>query len=246
MVVLWYNSSPVRTCSEGGRGLRQRAAGKDHAVCLEGMYSVDWGILASTFGLIFVAELGDKTQLAVVTQTCKYRRPWAVFVGASLALTVVTLIGALGGELLARLVPQGVLKFVAASAFVVMGVLIGRQAIKAGTRDREDACDVAAAEGQDCTPGPTRWDWKAFASTFGLLFVAELGDKTQLTVLSLAGKYGRPWVVFLGGALALTLVTGLGAAGGQGLCKLIPERILLWVSALAFVVMGILMAFGLL
>jgi putative Ca2+/H+ antiporter (TMEM165/GDT1 family) len=207
---------------------------------------VDWGILASTFGLIFVAELGDKTQLAVVTQTCKYRRPWAVFAGASLALTVVTLIGALGGELLGRLVPQEVLRIVAALAFVVMGILIGREAIKAGRGQREDACAVASANGRDCAVNPPRWDWKAFASTFGLLFVAELGDKTQLTVLGLAGKYGRPWVVFLGGALALTLVTGLGAVGGQGLCKLIPERILLWVSAVAFVAMGILMGLGLL
>lgn len=207
---------------------------------------MDWGILASTFGLIFVAELGDKTQLAVVTQTCKYRRPWAVFAGASLALTVVTLIGALGGELLGRLVPQEVLRIVAALAFVVMGILIGREAIKAGRGQREDACAVASANGRDCAVNPPRWDWKAFASTFGLLFVAELGDKTQLTVLGLAGKYGRPWVVFLGGALALTLVTGLGAVGGQGLCKLIPERILLWVSAVAFVAMGILMGLGLL
>jgi putative Ca2+/H+ antiporter (TMEM165/GDT1 family) len=207
---------------------------------------VDWGILASTFGLIFVAELGDKTQLAVVTQTCKYRRPWAVFAGASLALTVVTLIGALGGELLGRLVPQDVLRIAAALAFVVMGILIGREAIKAGRGQREDACAVVSANGQDCAVNPPRWDWKAFASTFGLLFVAELGDKTQLTVLGLAGKYGRPWVVFVGGALALTLVTGLGVVGGQGLCKLIPERILLWVSAVAFVAMGILMGLGLL
>jgi len=207
---------------------------------------VDWGILASTFGLIFVAELGDKTQLAVVTQTCKYRRPWAVFGGASLALTVVTLIGALGGELLGRLIPQDVLRIIAALAFVVMGIWIGREAIKAGRGQRADSCAIDPANGQECSPTSGQWNWKAFASTFGLLFVAELGDKTQLTVLGLAGKYGRPWLVFLGGALALVLVTGLGAVGGQGLCKLIPERILLWISAVAFVAMGILMGLGLL
>ena len=207
---------------------------------------MDWGILASTFGLIFVAELGDKTQLAVVTQTCKYRRPWAVFGGASLALTVVTLIGALGGELLGRLIPQDVLRIIAALAFVVMGIWIGREAIKAARGQRADSCEIASADGQECSQTSGRWNWKAFASTFGLLFVAELGDKTQLTVLGLAGKYGRPWLVFLGGALALVLVTGLGAVGGQGLCKLIPERILLWISAVAFVLMGILMGFGLL
>jgi putative Ca2+/H+ antiporter (TMEM165/GDT1 family) len=48
----------------------------------------------------------------------------------------------------------------------------------------------------------------------------------------------------VGGALALALVTGLGVVGGQGLCKLIPERLLLWISAAAFVVMGVLMGMG--
>ena len=207
---------------------------------------MDWGALGATFGLIFVAELGDKTQLAVVTQTCKYRRPWAVFLGGSLALTAVTLIGALGGELLGRLIPPSVLRMVAAVAFVIMGVLIGREAFIAGRNKIGDACELVL-DGEDaCESSSLARNWKAFASTFGLLFVAELGDKTQLSVLSLASKYGSPWLVFLGGSAALTVVTALGALGGQGLCNLIPERVILWVSAGACVVLGILMGFGVL
>ena len=207
---------------------------------------MDWSALAATFGLIFVAELGDKTQLAVVTQTCKYGRPWAVFLGGSLALTAVTLIGALGGEIVGRLVPPSVLRVVAAIAFVVMGVLIGREAAKAGKDTTSEACEFEPDEGECCAPSSTGWDWKAFSSTFGLLFVAELGDKTQLTVLSLASKYGAPWLVFLGGSAALTAVTALGAIGGQGLTRVIPERVILWISAGAFVVLGILMGVGVL
>jgi putative Ca2+/H+ antiporter (TMEM165/GDT1 family) len=204
---------------------------------------MDWNVLLSTFGLVFVAELGDKTQLAVVTQTCKHRRPWAVFLGASLALTAVTALGAIGGQVLGQIVPQPVLRIIAALAFVVMGVLIGREAARA--RDGKSVGDACAITEVTCTP-TSAWDWKAFGSTFGLLFVAELGDKTQLAVLSLAGKWGGPWIVFLGGTLALTLVTALGVVGGQGLCRLIPERLLLWISAIAFVTMGILMGFGVL
>jgi putative Ca2+/H+ antiporter (TMEM165/GDT1 family) len=207
---------------------------------------MDWSALAATFGLIFVAELGDKTQLAVVTQTCKYGRPWAVFAGGSLALTAVTLIGALGGELVGRLVPPSVLRVVAALAFVVMGALIGREAAKAGKGTMGAACEIVPEEDEECTLSSTGWDWKAFSSTFGLLFVAELGDKTQLTVLSLASKYGAPWLVFLGGSAALTAVTALGAIGGQGLTRVIPERVILWISAGAFVVLGILMGVGVL
>jgi putative Ca2+/H+ antiporter (TMEM165/GDT1 family) len=203
---------------------------------------VDWGILFSTLGLVFVAELGDKTQLAVVTQTCKYRRPWVVFAGATLALTLVTLVGALGGQVLNRLVPAGVLRAVAAGAFVVMGLLMAREAWAAARAD-DRACAYPTPEAECAGTG---WDWRAFGSTLSLLFVAELGDKTQLAVLSLASKVASPWLVFAGGALALTLVTGIAVAGGQGLCRLIPERVLLAVSAAAFVLMGILMGVGVL
>jgi putative Ca2+/H+ antiporter (TMEM165/GDT1 family) len=202
---------------------------------------MDWSTLLSTLGLVFVAELGDKTQLAVVTQTCKHRKPWAVFLGASTALIVVTAIGAIGGQILGQFIPERVLRIAAALAFVVMGGFIIREAVKAGTNPAENVCDDAGKS--DCTP-VSSWDWKTFGTTFGLLFVAELGDKTQLAVLSLAGKSENVWPVFIGGALALTLVAALGVVGGQGLCRLIPERLLLWISAVAFVVMGVLMGVG--
>ncbi|MBN1937588.1 MAG: TMEM165/GDT1 family protein [Anaerolineae bacterium] len=123
-----------------------------------------------------------------------------------------------------------------------MGLLILREAINKRV-DNESAC--ALDPGADCTP-TSGWNWKAFTSTCGLLFVAELGDKTQLAVLSMASKSAAPWAVFAGGALALISVTALGVVGGQGLCKLVPERILLIVSAAAFILMGILMGAGIL
>jgi putative Ca2+/H+ antiporter (TMEM165/GDT1 family) len=201
---------------------------------------LNWSTLLSTFGLIFIAELGDKTQLAVMTQTCKYRRPWAVFVGASLALTLVTALGVLGGRVVSALIPTEVICYVAAGAFIVMGLLIGREAQK--REMDEDACGC---------PNPNErlskqaWDWRAFGSTFSLLFLAELGDKTQLAVLSLASKEALG-PVFVGGALALTAVTALGAVGGQQLCRWLPEHLLLRISAGAFVLMGVLMALGIL
>jgi putative Ca2+/H+ antiporter (TMEM165/GDT1 family) len=201
---------------------------------------MDWSTLLSTLGLVFIAELGDKTQLAVVTQTCKHRRPWSVFLGASIALILVTALGAVGGQVLGKIIPENVLQIIASLAFVVMGILIAREAAKA---EGENTCDLTEEIEVDCKPA-SAWNWKAFSSTFGLLFVAELGDKTQLAVLSLAGKRGDVWPVFVGGALALTLVTALGVVGGQGLCKIIPERLLLWISAIAFVVMGVLMSVG--
>jgi putative Ca2+/H+ antiporter (TMEM165/GDT1 family) len=207
--------------------------------------TLDWPILFTTLSLVFVAELGDKTQLAVVTQTCKHRRPWPVFLGASLALTLVSLLGALGGQLIGQLISPAALRIAAAVAFVVMGAIIAREALRAYRASAQEEACPSVLPGEACQTGPG-WSWPAFSSTLGLLFVAELGDKTQLAIFSLASKHGSPWAVFVGGSLALTLVTVLGILGGQGLCRIIPERILLAVSAAAFVGMGVLIGFGIL
>ncbi len=81
-------------------------------------------VFLSTFALLFVAELGDKTQLAVISMTAKHKAPVWIFLGAALALVAVTGLGVLGGELLTRLIPEAVLRKVAAGGFVVMGILM--------------------------------------------------------------------------------------------------------------------------
>lgn len=203
---------------------------------------MDWQILFSTFGLVFVAELGDKTQLAVMTQTCKFRRPWAVFMGGSIALVVVTALGAIGGKVLGAFIPDMLIRAVAALGFIIMGILIWIESSKRSS-GQENACSLEEAS---CSDVEKKWDWQAFAATFSLLFFAELGDKTQLAVLGVASKQPAAWSVFAGGALALTTVTALGVVGGQQLCQLIPEKLLLKVSSVAFIVLGILMGLGVL
>ncbi len=86
--------------------------------------SEEFRVLLSTFALLFVAELGDKTQIAVISMTAKHKMPLWVFLGAVLALAAVTGIGVLGGEVLTRFIPESVLRKIAAVLFVGMGVLI--------------------------------------------------------------------------------------------------------------------------
>jgi putative Ca2+/H+ antiporter (TMEM165/GDT1 family) len=85
---------------------------------------MNWTALTTAFGLIFVAEMGDKTQLAVITLAARTSAPVSVFVGASLALVAVTLLGAVGGAALTRVVPEPVLQKVAALAFIAIGVFM--------------------------------------------------------------------------------------------------------------------------
>jgi putative Ca2+/H+ antiporter (TMEM165/GDT1 family) len=85
---------------------------------------MDWKIFGTAFLTLFLAELGDKTQLAVITMSAKADSKLAVFAGASLALIVVTLIGVLAGGVLTQFVPVEWLQRIVAVAFIAIGVLM--------------------------------------------------------------------------------------------------------------------------
>ncbi|OGP57201.1 MAG: hypothetical protein A2V67_03360 [Deltaproteobacteria bacterium RBG_13_61_14] len=85
---------------------------------------MDWKIFTSAFGMLLLAEMGDKTQLAVLTLTAESKKPVAVFLGAVLALALVTLIGVTVGETVSRFIPPVYLHRAAALLFVGMGVWI--------------------------------------------------------------------------------------------------------------------------
>jgi putative Ca2+/H+ antiporter (TMEM165/GDT1 family) len=85
---------------------------------------MDWRVVLTTFGVIFLAEMGDKTQLAAMTLSAQTQRPWAVLIGASLALACVSAIGVVVGAVLNQYLPLEWIKRAAAIAFIVIGVLI--------------------------------------------------------------------------------------------------------------------------
>ena len=85
---------------------------------------MDLRVMLTTFGIIFLAEMGDKTQLAAMTMSAQTKKPWAVFIGASIALAAVSAIGVLVGGVIGEYVPLIWVKRVAATAFIVIGVLM--------------------------------------------------------------------------------------------------------------------------
>lgn len=85
---------------------------------------MDLRVLITTFGIIFLAEMGDKTQLAAMTMAAETKRPWAVFLGASLALAAVSGLGVVLGSVIGAYVPLEWVKRTAAVAFIVIGILM--------------------------------------------------------------------------------------------------------------------------
>lgn len=87
-------------------------------------------------------------------------------------------------------------------------------------------------------------DLRLFASTFALIFLAELGDKTQLATLTLAASGQSRWLVFLGAASALVLTSAIAVLAGEGIARVVPEVWLHRVAGVGFLALGVLYLSG--
>ncbi len=90
---------------------------------------MDWKLMLAAFGMVFLAELGDKTQLLVFTLSSQHRSPWAVFLGASLALSLVSLIGAFVGGIVGEYLPTKYVQLGAGMLFIAVGGLVISRAL---------------------------------------------------------------------------------------------------------------------
>lgn len=187
---------------------------------------MDSSIFVSTFGLIFLAELGDKTQLTAMALALRY--PWQrIFVGIAAAFFVLNLAAVAVGKLLFLLLPVFWVTLVSALLFLYFGHSTLRH-----------ACD---SENDEDGPPPTAAT--AVRTAFIMIFMAELGDKTQLVTASQAASHSDSLsgmgMVFCASTLALWCVSLLGIFAGKQLVRIIP---LCWIHRTAgfmFLVFGV-------
>lgn len=107
---------------------------------------MDLALLASTFVTVFLAELGDKTQLAIVTISGTSTRPGAVFAGSSMALVLASLLGAAAGGSLSSVIPADVLQLAASAGFLILGL---RLILKSAADEGGVAAATPPGEGDD-------------------------------------------------------------------------------------------------
>lgn len=186
----------------------------------------------STFGLIFLAELGDKTQLTAMALALRY--PWKrIFIGIAAAFTVLNLAAVLVGKILFLVLPLFWVTLVSALLFLYFGYSTLRH-----------ACDTEDEDG----PPPTAAD--AVRTAFLMIFMAELGDKTQLVTASQAaqhsGSLSGMGSVFVASTLALWLVSLIGIFAGKQLVKYIPVCWIHRTAGFMFLVFGVAMGWRLL
>jgi putative Ca2+/H+ antiporter (TMEM165/GDT1 family) len=178
----------------------------------------------TALGTVFLAELGDKTQLGVLLLTERWRRPFTTLAAASLALCASAALAATLGGLLGNVLGGPVLGLIAGLVFLIYGAFALREAIRPVDEDLDEV---------EVKPG------RIFAMIFVAIFVAELGDKTQIATALLASR-GEPIPTALGSGLALVLDTAIAVILGMALTRLPAKarHIARLLGALGFLAVG--------
>jgi len=187
---------------------------------------VDLAVVLTTFVVIFPAELPDKSLFASLVLGTRFR-PLPVFCGVAAAFAVHVVIAvSIGGVF--SLLPERLVLFVVAALFAGGSALLlfGRE---------DEGGDAAEASGVVADQRPVR---VALAS-FGVVFLGEWGDITQITTANLAARYADPVSVGLGALLALWSVAALALTVGRGLVQRVPARLVRRLTGLVLAVLAV-------
>ncbi len=185
-----------------------------------------FGHVGTAFVTVFPAELPDKTMIATVVLTTRYRRPALVWLGAAAGFTVHVVVAVAAGRLFA-LLPSAVVDVVAAALFATGAVILWRTADEPTTVD--DGTQVPVARGR-----------QVVAASAALILVAEWGDLTQLATAGLAARTADPLFIGLGALAALWCVAALAATGGAALTRVLPVHLLRRIAAGVFLLLAVI------
>ena len=184
---------------------------------------MDLAVAAVTFGTIFLVELPDKTFIAALVLSTRYR-PLAVWIGVGLAFGVQTGVAVTAGAL-ANLLPDTLMQTIALGIFLLGAVVLFRTAPGADAEEVEQEKEYAAKATE-----PKNF-LKAVVASFLVLFAAEWGDLSQLLTISLVARYDDNLSVFFGAWGALLAVSGLAVIAGRILLRYLRLSVLHYVGA---------------
>lgn len=199
-----------------------------------------WTAAGSTFVLIFLAELGDKSQMLAIGLGTRHRL-WPIIVGGLLAAATAMALSVVVGGLLATALPAATIALVGGLIFLAFGLWGLWPRAESVAPEHDTALRPTRGEARPLGPGRARRLWGASVLTaFSTIFIAEFGDKTMLVSATLATR-GDQFAVWLGATAALTINVALGAAIGRLLEGRIPPRRLEIASGALFAVIGVLL-----
>jgi len=179
--------------------------------------------LLTSFLVVALAEMGDKTQLVALSMASRYRRPWTVMLGILIATTINHALASSVGVWAATRVPGAVVEWILGLSFIGFGVWT----LVPDTYDE-----------------PTkRPAWGPLVTTTVVFFLAEMGDKTQLATMALAARFGSPAAVTAGTTLGMLAADALAVFAGNYLTTRLPITWIRRAAAALFFLFGLTVIF---
>ena len=184
-------------------------------------FTFDLGIAATTFFVIFLAELPDKSFIASLVLATRFRHLY-VWIGVSAAFFIQCVIAVAAGGFIA-LLPQEPILAVTALFFLAGSFILIRSGLKSRAEEAadeaEEESEVLAKVGTATATDSVR---RTIVTSFLVIFAAEWGDLTQIFAAAQAAKTGQPFTVFVGAWLGLITVAGIAVVLGRWLQARIP------------------------
>lgn len=176
--------------------------------------------LWTSFVVVALAEMGDKTQLIALALATRYRRPWTIMLGILVATTLNHALAATAGVWIASLLPPVALTWALAIGFIAFGIwtLVPDHAPE--TRERER--------------------WGPFLTTAVVFFLVEMGDKTQLATVALGARFQSAAWVTTGTTLGMLVADGVVVFGGSFLTRVVSAVLLRRIAAALFLILGVI------
>ncbi len=178
----------------------------------------------NSFVLVFISEMGDKTQLLALVLAAKFRKPVPIMIGILIATLLNHALASYVGSFITLYVPPDVLKWTLATTFIGFGLWMLIPDKDEGFEDKKG--------------------WGPFITTTVAFFFAEMGDKTQLATVALGAKFTAPLIVTVGTTLGMLAANFPAVLFGHKFTEKIPMKTVHKIASAIFIIFGIAIIFG--
>lgn len=207
---------------------------------------MDWIIVFITYGILFLGELGDKTQLIVFNLTLEYEKKYKVGIGATLGFALIVSLGVIFGAIITQYVDLSIITLLSGILFIVIGALelpkVKKLHKERQEKNKNNTIDINNSGNNDQSKKISSKLFKlkknAYLAGFLLIFIMELGDKTQILTVTLTSVYSSPVEVWIGSFLALITLAWMGVFLGAIIAKKVPKLYLAIISTIIFIGIG--------
>ena len=207
---------------------------------------MDWVILFITYGILFIGELGDKTQLIVFNLTLEFDKSYKVGIGATLGFALIVSLGVIFGVVITQFIDLSIITLLSGILFIVIGVIelpkIRKLYIEKQNKKKNNDITVRSSgindPNENVTSKLSKLKKNAYLAGFFFIFIMELGDKTQILTITLTSVYSSPLEVWIGSFLALITLAWMGVFLGAIIAKKVPKLYVAVISTIIFIGIG--------